>query len=201
VQKPPEWLVDLLWPHVSDRMEECRSRVQLPRSTLNMLGVIQKEIDTRCAETDERHRLLNARLVSFLGMMSVLSAALSVGITFALSNQLKDVPILALVTILMFCLYVGSQLVRALTATVSGLSTRGFRRVTPSFLVPKHAEKPDEYLRRILSERLEALEVNESVLNHKTDDVNVAVQALRNVLGGSIALAIIATITLMAKSW
>ena len=189
-----ERIRDLFWATLTGDEDKPEDVVCLDTESVHLLPDVESVADKRIAEAEERYRDVERKLLALLTLTTVLSAVITAGVVaVATLNVDKLDKIVAIPTILVVA-YIALQLARTLFATVSGLKRREFYRLSTKDISPCKTESAEEYKLRVLNKRVDYMFKNELTVNRKVDDMNVAHEAIRNALGATLLLIILASI-------
>jgi len=192
------WLditVDWVWPRLTGKpVPSPDDHLLITTTDLALLNEIENTVEKRIDQVDERIRTVETKLVALLTLTSVLSAAVTAGFATASTMQIqRGFPLIPVWLTLALVFYIALMLLRSLWATVAGLMRRGYKQLTCEEIIPKDKENKIRYKTRLLNQKLNHVNWNDWVVNHKVSEMAVAHTALRNALvatGGVIFLAL-----------
>ena len=187
----PDWL----WPHLTGPPEACPSEeTYFSKEHHSLLEDVDRVLPSRLSQTEERVRIVEAKLLGMLALTSVLSAAVTASLVGAFTlgpTEGKTETILASCAVLLI-FYVAIQLLRSLWATVAGLIRRSYRQLSPVDLAPQAGEDSQSYRLRLLNLQINIMQWNEWVVNQKVSEMAVAHVALRNALAATFFIILLA---------
>ena len=188
----PDWI----WPHLTGDTEPApKDNDHFNTKHAGLLGEVNSILSTHLAQTEERVRNVESKLVAMLTLTSVLSVVVTTGLaaiaTLGTVREEAETKIFAWVVVILVS-YVAVQLIRALGATVAGLMRRPYRQLSPEDMIPEDNETSDSFRIRILNLQVNSMRFNEWVVNQKVSEMAVAHEALRNALVSTFALILLA---------
>ena len=195
-----EWTFDRIWPHSTGEADkEPRANKYFNPSEPNHVNLVQAIEDSAVpllAQSEERFRTVERKLVAILTLTVVLSAIVTATIlvvpTLGLGSVSSAIPawcitILALaVATLIF--YIVVQLVCAIYSAVGGLIRTGYKTLTPEGILPEDAENREEYRLRVLNTQINNMRWNDWEMDKKVTCMAVAHVAMRNALLAALLL-------------
>lgn len=204
---PPPALRDWFWPRLDPltsqqvdaearRLAEGEAHLEAALAGLtddepklkDLLAATTKALD----DENSRRGSVEARLLSIAGLFSV-AGAVVLGTLVSIAGDATPVyQRSAVVLIALCCLYLAAQLAFAIHASIVGVRTTGYTESKPYELIPAAAESMVAFMRRRIHENLTRLEEHRSTNNRKASQLNLAHCAVRNVIAGLAALAIVA---------
>jgi len=195
--KVPDWI----WPHLTGEPEPTpNEQLRIDTSDQAVLREIEKVVEMRSGQVDERFRNVETKLVSLLTLTSVLSAAVTASFAAASTMHIqKDCPSIPVLITLLLVFYVSINLLCALWATVSGLMRQGYQQLPYKDIIPEGKEDHINYETRILNQRLNHAKWNDWVLNKKVSEMAVAHVALQNALSATGGIILMALVTALLK--
>lgn len=201
----PKWLefvVDAVWPTIVRRGESPPGDAELP--VINddaMLDAVERFVRERTDVENHRFESIHGRLLPLLALASVIGTLLTAGIPLAITGRIKGLNDLQLILILIPLAYVAVELVRCLSAALSGLSRRAYEGLSTKALIPVDAETAKTYRHRIVADQFGCLQYNIRVNDQVLNQMALAHTALRNVLWGIAALAVAGIIVAGIERW
>ena len=191
----PDWI----WPHLTGDAEPApKDNDPFNTKHAGLLGEVNSILSTRLAQTEERVRNVESKLVALLTLTSVLSVVVTTGLaavtTLGTIREEAETKIFAWVAVVLIS-YVAVQLIRALGATVAGLMRKSYRQLSPEDMIPEDNETSETYRTRLLNLQVNSMRFNEWVVNQKVSEMAVAHEALRNALVSNFALILLGLVT------
>ena len=191
----PDWI----WPHLTGDAEPApKDNDHFNTKHSGLLDEVNSVLSTRLAQTDERVRNVESKLMALLTLTSVLSVVVATGLaavtTLGTVGEEAETKIFAWVAVVLIS-YVAVQLIRALGATVAGLMRRSYRQLSPEDMVPEDNETSETFRTRLLNLQVNSMRFNEWVVNQKVSEMAVAHEALRNALVSTFVLILLGLVT------
>ena len=191
----PDWI----WPHLTGNAEPApKDNDHFNAKHSGLLDEVNSVLSTRLAQTEERVRNVESKLMALLTLTSVLSVVVATGLaavmTLGTVGDEAETKIFAWFVVVLIS-YAAVQLIRALDATVAGLMRRSYRQLSPEDMIPEDNETSETFRTRLLNLQVNSMRFNEWVVNQKVSEMAVAHVALRNALVSTFALILLALVT------
>jgi hypothetical protein len=197
--------VDLFWPTIAPRTrhereeqeEKDKARIDDAYARVNALDgreeseleAISRDVEDIVKTEDERRSHVETRLAAVVGLMPVLTAIVTLGVTWLGNRELvrSDLGWIPLV----IALYSALQLVRALMAAIVGLKRRNYRVIDFSDVLPTRDMTAAQRRIAVLKERVRALEQNSALNGSKVEQMALAHHALLNFVPATLLFAVV----------
>lgn len=159
---------------------------------------IEQMVGSLEAQVDERRRAVEGKLFPLLGLTSALSAGVTASLVAASTvDKVRDGVPFFVVAVSAF--YAIIQLLRAVSADLSGIERQAYKQLTMASISPRDAETAMAYRCRIMNLRTNHAQMNQWVVDQKVSQMALSHRALRNALCTIPILAVTAMIVALVR--
>lgn len=193
---------DWFWPTVvlhASPLLNTATKVEWPEknpSTTDTLEASYALLKDELKAEDDRSKIVESKLQGILSLVPLAMTIVFAVVTFFISGKVVSTSLKIVVTEFAGVFYIALQILRALLAVVSGLSSRSYTHLHIDDAIPKEKEDKESYLNRICKEIFDIIRSNREVTDGKVSQLKLGHRAIRNAVWGLfIVIGAILTIT------
>lgn len=194
---------DWFWPTAvlhANPVSNTATKVEWPEknpSTTEALEASYALLKDELKAEDDRSKIVESKLQGILSLVPLAMTIVFAIVTFFISGKVASTSPKIIVTEFAGVFYIALQILRALLAVVSGLSSRSYTHLHIDDFIPKEKEDKETYLNRICKEIFDIIRSNREVTDGKVTQLKLGHRAIRNAVWGLfIVIGAILIITL-----
>lgn len=133
---------------------------------------------------EDRSKVVEAKLQGILSLVPLAMTIVFAVVTYLIGGKTGGVSAKILKVEIVGAFYLALQILRALLAVISGLSSRNYAYLQIEDVIPKQGETKEAYLNRTCKDVFDIICLNREVTNGKLNQLNLGHTAIRNAVWG-----------------
>ena len=186
VRQIVRWLRDRIWATLDPPSTNSAGDTEEPNPEINPDApddVVRTVYERLCAEMEteaERRRAVENKLVAAGSVAPIAVTIMVAAASFLSSGRLPAFVPVSVIVIFFAAFYVALQFLRAMWASVCGLSRKSYDMPTISAILSTDTEGLGEYLRDASNDLARRIEQHRETTNEKVSQLAIAHESMRN---------------------